>query len=172
MALWVAMRCGVICLCGGWFNELLLARGGAFASWLLEMFIAGRESRVQHAVEPAAFPDFLDWAIWVLLFGPASEQLTYGIIAPTAACATILCFREKSFRMGIVLTTLGLSLLSAGDVEGRACRLVPFGKSLLPMCVIVLFVWLAYRERNHMHVFLREMALQEKRSRNSIQQDG
>ena len=89
---------------------------------------------------------FSIWAIWVLLFGPASEQLTYGIVAPTAACAIILCFREKHFRIAIVLTTVGLSLLSAGDAEGAACYLVPFAKSLLPLCVVALLFWLTRRE--------------------------
>jgi alpha-1,2-mannosyltransferase len=100
---------------------------------------------------------FSIWAVWVLLFGPASEQLTYGILAPTAACATILCLREKRFFVGIVLTTLGLSLLSTGEVEHLVRRLVPFSQSLLPLCAIVLFLWLALRERKCMCAFLREM---------------
>jgi len=90
---------------------------------------------------------FSIWAAWQLLFGPATEQLTYGLIAPTAAWAVMTSFAEKKGRCWTVAAWTLLALLPSGDIEKAAVRVFPGGEMLLPLSVAVLAGWLVWHER-------------------------
>ncbi len=87
------------------------------------------------------------WVSWQLLFGPGSEQLTYGIIAPSAAWAVLVSFAEKRHRLWTTLTWLALALLACGDIERPLTLLHPAATMLLPLCVVSFVFWLIYHER-------------------------
>jgi alpha-1,2-mannosyltransferase len=87
------------------------------------------------------------WASWQLLFGPGTEQLTYGIIAPSAAWAVMVSFAEKRARWLTVTACAMLALLPSGDIEKAAIQAFPAGKILLPVGVVLFVVWLIWHER-------------------------
>ena len=87
------------------------------------------------------------WASWQLLLGPGTEQLTYGIIAPSASWAVLVSFAEKRARWATVTAWAMLSLLPAGDIEQAAIAVCPGGKALLPLGVVLLVAWLVWHER-------------------------
>ena len=90
---------------------------------------------------------FSIWAAWQLLWGPGTEQLTYGLIAPSVSWAVLVSYREKRARW---LTTAALAmtaLLASGDFEKAVCRVVgPHGTVLLPLGVALFLVWLLWHE--------------------------
>jgi len=87
------------------------------------------------------------WVSWQLLFGPGSEQLTYGLIAPSVAWAVLTSFAEKKHRLWTTLTWLALVLLSCGEIETPLLRLHPAFAMLLPLSVVSFVVWLIYYEK-------------------------
>jgi alpha-1,2-mannosyltransferase len=83
------------------------------------------------------------WSAWQLLFGPGTERLTYGLIAPFLAWAVLVSFRERRLR-ALSLLAWGLtSLLSMGDFERLLGRAVPHAEIYLPLGLVVFFIWLA-----------------------------
>ncbi len=84
---------------------------------------------------------------WQLFFGPGSEQLTYGIIAPSAAWAVIVSFDEKRARWLTLTAWAMLALLPSGDVEKAVLRVFPAGRLLLPLAVLLFAAWLIWHER-------------------------
>lgn len=91
---------------------------------------------------------FSMWAAWQLLFGPATEQLTYGIIAPATSWAVLVSFAEKKAKWLTVTAWLMLTLLPAGDVEKAILTVFPGGQLLLPLGVVFFIAWLVWHERN------------------------
>jgi len=87
------------------------------------------------------------WACWQLLFGPGSEQLTYGLIAPSAAWAMLTSFDEKKHRIWTTLNWLIPALLGCGEIETPLINLHPAFAMLLPLSVISFVVWLVCHER-------------------------
>jgi alpha-1,2-mannosyltransferase len=87
------------------------------------------------------------WAAWQLLFGPGTEQLTYGIIAPSASWAVLVSFAEKRARWLTTTTWAMLALLPSGDIEQAACAIIPGGKALLPLGVAMFVAWLVWHEK-------------------------
>jgi hypothetical protein len=90
---------------------------------------------------------FSMWAAWQLLFGPGTEQLTYGIIAPSASWAVLASFAEKRARWLTTAAWTMLAFLPAGDIEKAVLRFFPAGRILLPIGVVLLVVWLVWHER-------------------------
>ncbi|MGD0655382.1 MAG: glycosyltransferase family 87 protein [Thermoguttaceae bacterium] len=87
------------------------------------------------------------WVSWQLLFGPGAEQLTYGIIAPSAAWAVLVSFEEQKHRIWTVLTWLILVLCSCGEVETPLLKhLHPAFAMLLPLSVASFVAWLVWHE--------------------------
>jgi hypothetical protein len=87
------------------------------------------------------------WVSWQLLFGPGSEQLTYGIIAPSAAWAVLVSFEERKHRLWTVLTWLILVLCSCGEIETPLIKhLHPAFAMLMPLSVASFAVWLVWHE--------------------------
>ena len=65
------------------------------------------------------------WASWQLFFGPGTEQLTYGIIAPSASWAVMVSFAEKRARWLTVTAWAMLALLPSGDIEKAVLPFFP-----------------------------------------------
>ncbi|MGA2796211.1 MAG: glycosyltransferase family 87 protein [Thermoguttaceae bacterium] len=87
------------------------------------------------------------WVSWQLLFGPGSEQLTYGIIAPSAAWAVLVSIEEQKHRLWTILTWLTLVLCSCGEIETPLIKhLHPAFAMLLPLSVASFAVWLVWHE--------------------------
>jgi hypothetical protein len=96
------------------------------------------------------------WVIWQLLFGPGSEQITYGIIAPSAAWAVMVSFQQRKnhgenglaklktlFQRGwTILAWLILGLFGMGDIEHPLVKLHPAAIMLLPLGLIMFGIWL------------------------------
>jgi hypothetical protein len=87
------------------------------------------------------------WASWQLLFGPGSEQLTYGLIAPSVAWAMLISYQEKKHRIWATLNWLVPALFGCGEIELPLIRLHPAFAMLLPLSVVSFVAWLVYRER-------------------------
>jgi hypothetical protein len=87
------------------------------------------------------------WVSWQLLFGPGTEQLTYGIIAPSASWAVLVSFAEKKARWLTATAWAMLALLPAGDVEKAVLKIFPAGMILLPIGVVLFVAWLVWHER-------------------------
>ncbi|MGW8256958.1 MAG: hypothetical protein ACWGMZ_05690, partial [Thermoguttaceae bacterium] len=88
------------------------------------------------------------WVSWQLLFGPGSEQLTYGIIAPSAAWAMLVSFSEKKYRLWTTFTWASLALLACGEIEGPLLRIHSGFSMLLPLSVASFVMWLVLNERS------------------------
>jgi hypothetical protein len=87
------------------------------------------------------------WASWQMLFGPGTEQLTYGIIAPSASWAVLVSFAEKKARWLTVTAWAILALLAAGDIENLVLGIFSARKMLPPLGVVLFVTWLAWHER-------------------------
>ena len=87
------------------------------------------------------------WAAWQLLFGPATEQFTYGIIAPSAAWAVLVSFAEKKARWLTLAAWTLLALAPAGDIESAIGRIFPASPILAPLGVVLFIAWLVWHER-------------------------
>jgi alpha-1,2-mannosyltransferase len=90
---------------------------------------------------------FSMWVSWQLLFGPGTEQLTYGIIAPSASWAVLVSLAEKKARWLTWTAYAALTYLPAHDVEKAVLGAFPAGMILLPIGVVLFVVWLVWHER-------------------------
>jgi hypothetical protein len=90
---------------------------------------------------------FSMWAAWQLLFGPGAEQLTYGILAPSASWAVLVSYAEKKARWLTTTVWAMLMLFGSGDIESMACQVFPAGKILMPLAVVLFLAWLLWHER-------------------------
>lgn len=108
--------------------------------WLQRRHVAGDVGRLLLSV-------FSMWSAWQLLFGPGTEQLTYGLIAPAAAWALLASFAEKKARLLTIATWLLLTVLPAGDIEVVVCRVLPQGMILAPLGAALFIAWLVWHER-------------------------
>jgi hypothetical protein len=102
------------------------------------------------------------WASWQLLFGPGTEQITYGIIAPSAAWAVMTSFEKRqngpktaasrlktlSFRIWTVAAWLILGLFAMGDIEKPLAKLTPAATMLLPLGAVMFLMWLVIYHLN------------------------
>ncbi len=89
------------------------------------------------------------WVSWQLLFGPGTEQLTYGIIAPSASWAVLASFAEKRARWLTVAAWAILAFLPSGTIERRVISFFPAGKIVLPLGVLLFVAWLIWHERGN-----------------------
>ena len=87
------------------------------------------------------------WVAWQLLFGPGTEQLTYGIIAPSASWAVLVSIAE---RRAVWLTCTAwamLALLPSGDIERALLGIFCGARALAPLGVALFVAWLIWHER-------------------------
>jgi hypothetical protein len=90
---------------------------------------------------------FSMWASWQLFLGPGTEQLTYGVIAPSAAWAVIVSLAERRARWLTVTAWAMLALLPSGDIEYAVLKVSAAGVILPPLGVMLFVAWLIWHER-------------------------
>jgi alpha-1,2-mannosyltransferase len=107
------------------------------------------------------------WVSWQLLFGPGTEQITYGIIAPSAAWAVMVGFEQREigprttgawlrliFHRGwTILAWLLLGLFGMGDIENPVAKICSTATMLLPLGVLMFSAWLVVYESGRKKAF-------------------
>lgn len=86
------------------------------------------------------------WAAWQLLFGPASERLTYIVIAPMVSWAVLESFRSGRYRALALMAWILISLFSMGAFERLVLKIIPWAPALLPLGVGVFVLWMVLHE--------------------------
>lgn len=82
------------------------------------------------------------WSCWQLLFGPGTERLTYGLVGPAAAFAV---WESRRLPRAYVLVSIlwwGVMLFSLGSIEIELQPYFAYAKTLLPLSVVGLALWL------------------------------
>jgi len=82
------------------------------------------------------------WSAWQLLFGPGTERLTYGLVAPSLAAAVLASHRSRRLRGLILAAWLLTTLFSMGDIEKEVARVMPHAEILLPCGIVAFFAGL------------------------------
>ena len=85
------------------------------------------------------------WAAWQLLLGPATERLTYGLIAPFTAAAVVDAFARRRWRALAIGAFLMTAILGAGEAERALLPIFPWAPAIQPAGVVVFVIWLALR---------------------------
>jgi hypothetical protein len=130
-------------LCRHAYTALQLFTAAALLGWCLWQ---RRHTPIASQTGPLLMLILSMWACWQLLCGPGTEQLTYGIVAPSASWALIVAFAEKRARPLMLSSWAILSLLPAGDIEQALLRVLPAAKALLPLGTLLLASWLLWRQ--------------------------
>jgi hypothetical protein len=86
------------------------------------------------------------WASWQLLFGPGTERITYGLVAPSLAWAVVTSREEHRGRAWMTATWLLLAAFGCGDIERVLVHALPPATVLLPLGVILFVGWLIWHE--------------------------
>jgi hypothetical protein len=81
------------------------------------------------------------WLVWQMVFGPAIERNTFGLIAPMTCWGVVLAFEEKRGRIWTGAAYLLTAVLANGNVE-RA--LVPLFQCAHPVGVLLFAGWLVW----------------------------
>lgn len=121
----------------------LLQLVAAFGVLLWWLFLWKKELKKENTLSQTMLTGYGMWAAWQLLFGPGTEQLTYGLIAPATAWAVILSFARRQGRVLALFAWCILALLSSGDIEQKFTYLLPTPKIVLPLGVVLFVGWLA-----------------------------
>jgi hypothetical protein len=153
MALQLIAAGGVLYWCWRQYRRLKVASGGADILVCPSPGVArSRQECLPHPFQKGAASRLLllifsSWVSWQLFFGPGSEQLTYGIIAPAASWAVIVSFDEKRARWLTVTAWVMLAVFASGDLEACVRLVFPAGKIFLPLGVVLFAAWLLWHER-------------------------
>ena len=108
----------------------------------------GWQSRRLVRVETYLVAVLAAWSAWQLLFGPGTERLTYGLVAPAQAWAVLASFRERRLRALSVAALAVTGVFSMGDFEKLTSRLLPHAEVILPFGIVAFLVWVvAWRWR-------------------------
>lgn len=81
---------------------------------------------------------------WELLFGPGSEQNTYGVVLPLVGWAALFTRDRRYERYWVAATFTAMALLSCGDVESGLGKLFPGIRAVLPATAASFAVWLTW----------------------------
>ncbi|MGC4003036.1 MAG: glycosyltransferase family 87 protein [Pirellulales bacterium] len=109
--------------------------GLAVLSWCV------RNARQGWSNERWLVSTFAWWTMWQLLFGPGTERLTYGILAPVATLA-VMETHARGRRFGPTDVAWWLTgLLGTGEVEKALLNAWPGARLYVPCGVVVLAAW-------------------------------
>jgi hypothetical protein len=86
------------------------------------------------------------WSIWQLLFGPGSERLTYGILAPAVAYAVLESATLKRGQWMAWSAWLMTGILGTGEVENAILKVWAGAETMTPLGVVILAFWLFRHE--------------------------
>jgi hypothetical protein len=87
------------------------------------------------------------WAAWQLLFGPGTERLTYGLIAPFTAGAVVDAGSRGRLRVLAVAAYAAAHLLGSGEAERALLPYLPWAEAIQPAGVVLFGVWMVVRYR-------------------------
>jgi hypothetical protein len=122
------------------YKLLQVAAGLAVLAWCF------RTSRQPWPAERWVTSTLGWWLVWQLLFGPGTERLTYGIVAPLAAWAvvdSVASGRRRGLAWSVWLLT---GILGTGEAERAFLKLWSGAEIMTPVGVMLLGVWLAARD--------------------------
>jgi hypothetical protein len=81
------------------------------------------------------------WASWQMLFGPATERNTFGLIAPLTSWGLIACFEQKRWRPLMALAFAMMVGASCGAIERFAGHYIPLAPAGHPIGVLLFAAW-------------------------------
>ncbi|MBX9787462.1 MAG: DUF2029 domain-containing protein [Pirellulales bacterium] len=120
----------------------LAAAGGVLAGCLWKRLTGAPAARVVLAAVAL-------WPAWQLLFGPASERNTYGLLAPALALALVESWHTGRGRW-LAWLAMGCFVIGSGGIERSLTQFAPGAKAILPLGVVVYLGWFffyGWRER-------------------------
>lgn len=82
------------------------------------------------------------WAAWQLLFGPGTERLTYGLIAPFTAWAVLVSPEDSSLKRLAWTSWIFTVILGSGAAERALQPYFSASPIIQPLGVVVFFAWL------------------------------
>ena len=80
------------------------------------------------------------WPAWQLLFGPASERNTYGLLAPALALSLITSWQSGRGRF-LVCLAIACFVIGSGGIERSLAQYAPAAKAILPLGVVIYVAW-------------------------------
>jgi len=86
------------------------------------------------------------WVCWQMLFGPGTERLTYGVIAPVATWSLMVAYNQQRHRWLATASWLCLGPLATGEMERLLLPISPAVVAMLPIGVVLLVVWISLTE--------------------------
>jgi hypothetical protein len=86
------------------------------------------------------------WSCWQLLFGPGTERLTYGLLAPAVSWAVLESFSRGRHRSLPLCAWLLTGPLSTGEVEKLLLLILPLAKIMMPLGVVLLTAWVVVNQ--------------------------
>jgi hypothetical protein len=117
---------------------LVLQLGAALATLAFCLWRRRRAPSQRHAMTAI----LATWVAWQLLFGPGSERMTYGIVAPLAGWSVIVSFQQGRGRLLSLAACLFTSLLGSGTVERAIAPYVWGVEAIQPIGMVLFVVWL------------------------------
>ena len=111
----------------------LLAAGGVLAGCMWKRLTGAAAQRVVMAAVAL-------WPAWQLLFGPASERNTYGLLAPAMALALVES-RHTGRGRWLAWLAMGCFVIGSGGIERSLAQYMPGAKAILPLGVVVYLGW-------------------------------
>jgi hypothetical protein len=83
----------------------------------------------------------MTWGCWQMVFGPATEQNTFGLLAPLSAWALLTCLEEKRGRIVMVPAFVLMLAANFTAIESPLQGLFPLAKAAHPIGVLLLAGW-------------------------------
>jgi alpha-1,2-mannosyltransferase len=117
------------------YKVLQVASGGLVFCWCLSNAMRG------FTPERWLFSTLSWWSIWQLLFGPGTERLTYGILAPAVAYAVLESSTVKRWQLVAWTAWLMTGILGTGEAEQAIAKIWPAAPIMTPLGVMILALW-------------------------------
>jgi len=111
----------------------LIAAAGVLAACLWKRLSGAPTERVVLAAVAL-------WPAWQLLFGPASERNTYGLLAPALALALITSWQSRRGRT-LACVAIACFVIGSGGIERSLAQYAPAAKAILPLGVVIYVAW-------------------------------
>lgn len=84
------------------------------------------------------------WACWQLVFGPATERNTFGLIAPLTSWGLITALEERRGRALMVAAFVLATTVHFGMIERALLNLSPAVVAIHPIAIMLFASWLVY----------------------------
>ncbi len=126
------------------YQLLQLSAGLATLAWCLWQRWQGRSTRQLLIYTIAA------WSAWQLLFGPGTERLTYGLVAPAMSWGIVSCYQQRKvpgmlWAGYFVASTFALVyLIGAGHLERWLLPYTTLVMALEPLGIALFAAWLVW----------------------------